>query len=200
MQYPNSISKLIESFSKLPGIGPKTAERLSFYVANKMNEDDVLGFAKGLVNVKRELTTCPVCGHITDQTPCYICTDGGRDRSILTVVEDAKDVIALEKMKEYKGLYHVLNGVISPINGIGPNDINIKALIERLKDEEIKEVIIATNPTVEGESTSMYIAKLLKDTDIKMSRIARGLPVGAGLEYADEVTLLKALEGRSEIK
>jgi recombination protein RecR len=200
MQYPESISKLIESFGKLPGVGPKTAERLTFFVANKMKEEDALNFAKALVNIKRELTKCPICGHITDKTPCDICRDQTRDKSMIAVVEENKDVIAMEKMKEFRGLYHVLNGAISPINGVGPQDINIASLIERLKDEEIQEVILATNTTIEGESTAMYIAKLLESTDIKVTRIARGLPVGGGLEYADEVTLLKALEGRREFK
>jgi recombination protein RecR len=200
MQYPDSVTKLIESFSKLPGIGPKTAERLTFFVANKMKEEDALKFAKSLVNIKRELTKCPVCGNLTDKTPCSICLDQSRDRSIIAVVEENKDVIAMEKMKEYRGLYHVLNGAISPINGIGPQDINVASLIERLKDEGVIEVILATNTTIEGESTAMYIAKLLEKTDISVTRIARGLPVGGGLEYADEVTLLKALEGRRELK
>ncbi len=200
MQYPDSISKLIESFSKLPGIGPKSAERLAFYVANKMKEEDVLNFAKSLVAVKRELMKCPICGNLTDKNPCVICRDTNRDKSIIAVVEENKDVIAIEKMKEYRGLYHVLNGVISPINGVGPQDINIPSLLERLKNDEIKEVILATNTTIEGESTAMYIAKLLEKIDISVTRIARGLPVGGGLEYADEVTLLKALEGRREIK
>ncbi len=200
MQYPEAISKLIESFGKLPGIGPKTAERLTFYVANKMKEEDVLNYAKSLIAVKRELMNCPICGNLTDKNPCSICRDNTRDRSLIAVVEENKDLIAMEKMKEYRGLYHVLNGVISPMNGIGPQDINIPSLIERLKNEEVKEVILATNTTIEGESTAMYIAKLLEKTDIKVTRIARGLPVGGGLEYADEVTLLKALEGRREFK
>lgn len=200
MKYPDSITKLIESFSKLPGIGPKTAERLAFYVADKMKEEDTLNFAKALINIKRELTKCPICGFITDITPCSICADKSRDQSLICVVEEHKDVIAMEKMKEYKGYYHVLNGVISPINGIGPNDINIASLLERLKNEAIQEVILATNTTIEGESTAMYISKILSATGIKVTRIARGLPVGGGLEYADEVTLLRALQGRSEMK
>jgi recombination protein RecR len=200
MKYPDSITKLIESFSKLPGIGPKSAERLTFYVANKMKEDDALKFAKSLINIKRELTNCPVCGFITDITPCAICQDQHRDRSMIAVVEEHKDVIAMEKLKEYKGLYHVLNGAISPINGIGPNDINLPSLLERLKDEGVSEVILATNTTIEGESTAMYISKLLAQSGISVTRIARGLPVGGGLEYADEVTLLRALEGRRELK
>jgi|SRR5690554_416235 len=200
MQYPNAITNLIESLSKLPGVGPKTAERLAFFIANKMKEEDILNFANSLIVVKRDLTDCSVCGNITDKNPCRICTDKTRDRSIIAVVEENKDLIAMEKMKEYKGQYHVLNGVISPINGIGPQDINIPSLLNRLKSDEIKEVILATNTTIEGESTAMYIAKLLEKTDIRVTRIARGLPAGGGLEYADEVTLLRALEGRREIK
>ncbi|HEY8363983.1 MAG TPA: recombination mediator RecR [Haloplasmataceae bacterium] len=200
MQYPEAITNLITSFSKLPGIGPKTAERLAFYVANKMKEEDVLNFAKALISVKRDLVKCSICGNLTDRNICPICRDSSRDHTVIAVVEENKDLIAMEKMKEYKGVYHVLNGVISPINGIGPQDINIASLLERLKNEEIKEVILATNTTIEGESTAMYIAKLLEKTDIKVTRIARGLPVGGGLEYADEVTLLKALEGRRELK
>lgn len=199
MYYPEAIQKLIESFSKLPGIGPKSAERLAVFVATKMKEENVLNFAKGLVSAKRDLMQCSVCGNLTDKNPCAICRDPHRDRSVIAVVEEIKDLIAMEKMKEYRGLYHVLNGVISPMNGIGPQDINIPSLLERLKNEEVKEIILATNTTIEGESTALYIAKLLENTDIKVTRIARGLPVGGGLEYADEVTLLKALEGRREI-
>lgn len=200
MKYPEAITKLIESFSKLPGIGPKTAERLTFFVADKLKEDDALKFAKALVDIKRELTLCPVCGFITDETPCAICRDKTRNQEIIMVVEEHKDVVAMEKMQEYKGLYHVLGGVISPINGMGPNDINIPALLERLKKEEaVKEVILATSTKLEGESTAMYISKLLKPSGIRVTRIARGLPAGGNIEYADEVTLLRALEGRQEI-
>lgn len=200
MKYPEAITKLIESFSKLPGIGPKTAERLTFFVADKLKEEDALKFAKALVDIKRELTICPTCGFITDETPCAICRDSHRNKQVIMVVEEHKDVIAMEKMKEYKGLYHVLHGVISPINGMGPNDINIPTLIERLKkEEEVQEVILATSTKLEGESTAMYIAKLLKPTGIKVTRIARGIPAGGNIEYADEVTLLRALEGRQEI-
>lgn len=200
MNYPESITKLIESFTRLPGVGSKTAERLAFYVANKMTEQDVLNFAKALVSVKRELMKCPACGNLTDLNPCYVCRDTSRDRSMIAVVEENKDVIAIEKMKEYRGLYHVLNGVISPINGVGPQDINIASLFERLKNEEVQEVILATNTTIEGESTALYIAKLLEKSDLRVTRLARGLPIGGGLEYADEVTLLNALEGRRELK
>ncbi|WP_144492739.1 MULTISPECIES: recombination protein RecR [Bacillus cereus group] len=198
MHYPEPISKLIDSFMKLPGIGPKTAVRLAFFVLD-MKEDDVLGFAKALVNAKRDLAYCSVCGHITDRDPCYICDDSHRDQSIVCVVQEPKDVIAMEKMKEYQGVYHVLRGAISPMEGIGPEDINIPQLLKRLHDETVQEVILATNPNIEGEATAMYISRLLKPTGIKVTRIAHGLPVGGDLEYADEVTLSKALEGRREV-
>ncbi|GER68512.1 recombination protein RecR [Weizmannia acidilactici] len=198
MQYPEPITKLMDSFMKLPGIGPKTAARLAFFVLD-MKEDSVLEFAKALVDAKRDLTYCSVCGHITDQDPCYICSDPHRDRSIICVVQEPKDVIAMEKMKEYNGLYHVLHGAISPMDGIGPEDISVPDLLKRLQDETVQEVILATNPNIEGEATAMYISRLLKPTGIKVTRIAHGLPVGGDLEYADEVTLSKALEGRREI-
>lgn len=198
MHYPEPISKLIDSFMKLPGIGPKTAVRLAFFVLD-MKEDDVLDFAKALVNAKRDLAYCSVCGHITDRDPCYICQDSHRDQSVVCVVQEPKDVIAMEKMKEYQGVYHVLRGAISPMEGIGPEDINIPQLLKRLQDETVQEVILATNPNIEGEATAMYISRLLKPTGIKVTRIAHGLPVGGDLEYADEVTLSKALEGRREV-
>lgn len=183
---------------KLPGIGPKTAQRLAFHVLD-MKEDDVVQFAKALIDVKRELTYCSECGHITEQDPCYICQDKQRDRSVICVVEDDKDVIAMEKMREYKGLYHVLHGSISPMDGIGPEDINIPSLINRLKDEEVKELILAMNPNLEGESTAMYISRLVKPIGITVTRLAQGLSVGGDLEYADEVTLSKAIMGRTEM-
>ena len=198
MHYPEPISKLIDSFMKLPGIGPKTAVRLAFFVLD-MKEDDVLGFAKALVNAKRDLAYCSVCGHITDRDPCYICDDSHRDQSVVCVVQEPKDVIAMEKMKEYQGVYHVLRGAISPMEGIGPEDINIPQLLKRLHDETVQEVILATNPNIEGEATAMYISRLLKPTGIKVTRIAHGLPVGGDLEYADEVTLSKAIAGRTEM-
>lgn len=199
MYYPEPISKLMDSFTKLPGIGPKTAVRLAFFVLN-MKEDDVLDFAKALANAKRELTHCSVCGHITDQDPCVICQDETRDQSLICVVQDPKDVIAMEKMREFNGKYHVLHGAISPMDGIGPEDINVPSLINRLKDEEISELILATNPNIEGgEATAMYISRLVKPSGIKTTRIAHGLPMGGDLEYADEVTLSKALEGRREV-
>ena len=198
MHYPEPISKLIDSFMKLPGIGPKTAARLAFFVLG-MKEDTVLDFAKALVNAKMNLTYCSVCGHITDQAPCYIRDDQKRNRDVVCVVHDPKDVIAMEKMREYNGLYHVLHGSISPMDGIGPEDINIPDLLKRLQDDTIQEVILATNPNIEGEATAMYISRLLKPSGIKVTRIAHGLPVGGDLEYADEVTLSKALEGRREL-
>ena len=198
MHYPEPISKLIDSFMKLPGIGPKTAQRLAFHTLD-MKEDDVVKFAKALVDVKRELTYCSVCGHIKENDTCYICEDKQRDHSVICVVEDDKDVIAMEKMREYKGLYHVLHGSISPMDGIGPEDINIPALVERLKNDEVKELILAMNPNLEGESTAMYISRLVKPIGIKVTRLAQGLSVGGDLEYADEVTLSKAIAGRTEM-
>ena len=198
MHYPEPISKLIDSFMKLPGIGPKTASRLAFFVLT-MEEDTVLTFAKSLVDAKRDLTYCSVCGHITDVDPCHICQDQQRDRTIVCVVQDPKDVIAMEKMRDYNGLYHVLHGAISPMDCIGPEDINVPTLIKRLQNAEIEELILATNPTIEGEATAMYISRLVKPSGIKTTRIAHGLPVGVDLEYADEVTLSKAIEGRREL-
>ncbi|QQK78507.1 recombination protein RecR [Salicibibacter cibi] len=198
MQYPAPISKLIDGFMKLPGIGPKTASRLAFYVLN-MKEDDVLDFAKALVNAKRDLTHCSSCFYITDQDPCIICDDSHRDRSVICVVEDSKDVMAMEKMQEYNGLYHVLHGAISPMDGIGPEDIRIPELIKRLQDETVQEVIIASNPSIEGEATAMYLSRMIKPTGIRVTRLAHGLPVGGDLEYADEVTLSRAVEGRREL-
>lgn len=196
--YPEPIAKLIEGFTKLPGIGPKTAQRLTFHVIN-MEEQEVLEIAKALVHVKRDLHYCSVCQNITDVDPCHICNNKTRDRSVICVVQEPKDVIAMEKTREYTGMYHVLNGVISPMEGIGPEDIKIKELLIRLKDEQVKELILATNPNIEGEATAMYLSKLVKPFDIKVTRIAHGLPVGADLEYADEATLTKALEGRREL-
>ncbi|UPM54390.1 recombination mediator RecR [Gottfriedia acidiceleris] len=198
MHYPEPISKLIDSFMKLPGIGPKTAVRLAFFMLD-MKQDDVLDFAKSMIDAKRKLQYCSECGHITDQDPCYICSDQHRDQSTICVVQDTKDVIAMEKMREYQGLYHVLHGAISPMEGVGPEDIKIMELLSRLKDDVVQEIILATNPNIEGEATAMYISRLLKSTGIKITRIAHGLPVGGDLEYADEVTLSKALEGRREL-
>jgi recombination protein RecR len=198
MHYPEPISKLIDSFMKLPGIGPNTAARLAFFVLS-MKEDTVLDFAKALVDAKRNLSFCTICGHITDTDPCRICQDKQRDDTIICVVQDPKDVIALEKMRDYHGLYHVLHGAISPMDGIGPEDINVPPLLKRLQNERVQELILATNPTIEGEATAMYISRLVKPSGIRTTRIAHGLPIGGDLEYADEVTLSKALEGRREL-
>lgn len=198
MLYPAPIAKLIDSFTKLPGIGIKTATRLAFYTIG-MSDEDVNEFAKNLLSAKRELTYCSVCGNLTDDDPCSICTDKTRKRSVILVVEDSKDVSAMEKIQEYHGLYHVLHGLISPMNGVGPDDINLKSLITRLMDSEVSEVIIATNATADGEATAMYISRVLKPAGIKVTRLARGLAVGADIEYADEVTLLRAIENRTEL-
>jgi recombination protein RecR len=196
--YPAPISRLIEQFMKLPGIGPKTATRLAFHVLT-MNEADVREFSAALIDVKTKLTECQVCCNITDISPCSICADKSRDDSLLCVVQDPKDVIAMERTHEYHGRYHVLHGAISPMEGIGPNEIRIRELLQRVADSNVSEVVLATNPNVEGEATAMYISKLLKPFDIRVTRIAHGLPVGGDLEYADEVTLAKALEGRRQI-
>jgi recombination protein RecR len=198
MQYPEPIAKLIESFMKLPGIGQKTATRLAFFTID-MREEDVNAFAKALLSAKRDLHFCSICGNLTEDDPCEICRDKTRDRSMILVVEEPKDVMAMEKMREYHGLYHVLHGVLSPMEGTGPEDINIPSLIARLHDEEVKEVIIATNATTEGEATAIYLSRLIKPAGIKVTRLAHGLAVGSDIEYADEVTLLKAVEGRREL-
>ncbi|MGN2341364.1 recombination mediator RecR [Streptococcus dysgalactiae] len=198
MFYPTPIAKLIESYSKLPGIGVKTATRLAFYTIG-MSDEDVNDFAKNLLAAKRELTYCSICGNLTDDDPCSICTDTSRDQTTILVVEDAKDVSAMEKIQEYHGYYHVLHGLISPLNGVGPDDINLKSLITRLMDGKVTEVIVATNATADGEATSMYISRVLKPAGIKVTRLARGLAVGSDIEYADEVTLLRAIENRTEL-
>lgn len=198
MFYPEPIAKLIDSFARLPGIGPKTAARLAFYVL-RMKEEDVIDFAKALVNVKRNLTYCSVCCNITDTDPCRICSDKSRDMSVICVVQEPKDLVAMERTREYTGHYHVLNGAISPMDGVGPDDIRIAELLRRLSDERVQEMILATNPNIEGEATAMYLSRLVKPFGIKVTRIAHGLPVGGDLEYADEVTLSRALEGRREL-
>ena len=196
--YTGPITRLIEEFSKLPGVGRKTAQRLAFHIIN-MNTNDVEALSKAIIEAKREIRYCSVCCNITDTDPCSMCSNKNRDDSIICVVEDPRDVAAMEKTKEFNGKYHVLNGVISPMDGIGPDMIRIKELIQRLSNQDVKEIIMATNPTIEGEATAMYIARLLKPMGIKVTRIAHGLPVGGDLEYADEVTLLKAVEGRREL-
>lgn len=196
--YSPTIERLIESFEKLPSIGHKTATRLAFYMLNQSKEatDE---FINSIIEAKKNLKYCSKCFNITDTDPCPICASPKRDQGIICVVEDVKDVVAMEKTHEFKGVYHVLHGSISPMNGIGPEDIKIKELLERLKDTDVKEIIIATNPRVEGEATAIYLSKLIKPIGIKVTRIAHGIPVGGDLEYTDEVTLSKALEGRREL-
>ena len=199
MQYPEPIAKLIASYMKLPGVGEKTATRLAFYTIG-MDEDDVKDFSKALVSVKEDLHYCSICGNITEDDPCPICKDQGRDQTTIVVVENSRDVMAMERMNEYHGLYHVLHGTISPSEGTGPMDINISSLIERLKKHsEVKEVIIATNASMDGETTAQYLAKLLKPAGIKVTRLAHGLSAGADIDYTDEVTLFKAVKGRTEM-
>lgn len=199
MQYPEPIAKLIDSFMKLPGIGYKTATRLAFFTLD-MQKDDVTDFAKALISAQRDLRFCSICGNITEDDPCDICQDASRDQKTVLVVEDSKDVMSMEQMKECHGLYHVLHGVLSPMDGKGPEDINIASLLTRLqKNEAIKEVIIATNATPEGEATAMYISRLIKPSGIKVTRLAHGLSVGSDIEYADQMTLYKAVEGRTEM-
>lgn len=197
-QYPKPLNQLINELSRLPGVGSKTAQRLAFHIL-AMDDRDAFRLSEAIRNAKETMRYCSVCGNLTDQDPCSICADETRDRSVICVVESPRDVAAMEKIKEYKGLYHVLHGAISPMDGIGPEEINLKSLILRLQDDSIKELIIATNPTIEGEATAMYIARLIKPTGIVVSRIAHGIPVGGDLEYADEVTLLKAVEGRRQL-
>ncbi|GGA58807.1 recombination protein RecR [Kroppenstedtia guangzhouensis] len=198
MNVPEPISNLIDGFMRLPGIGPKTAQRLAFFVLG-MEEEDVMELAKALVHAKRDLKRCQVCSNITDQPVCSICRDKNRDRSMICVVQDPRDVIAMERTREYVGLYHVLHGAISPMEGIGPDELSIPDLLKRLEDETVQEMILATNPNIEGEATAMYLQRLVKPFGVKVTRIAHGLPVGGDLEYADEVTLTKALEGRREL-
>lgn len=199
MQYQEPIAKLIASYMKLPGIGEKTATRLAFYTIG-MDDEDVQDFSKSLVAVKKDLHYCSICGNITEDDPCPICKDQGRDQSTILVVEHSRDVMAMERMNEYHGLYHVLHGTISPSEGTGPMDINIPSLIERLKKHsEVKEVIVATNASMDGETTAQYLAKLLKPAGIKVTRLAHGLSAGADIDYTDEVTLFKAVQGRTEM-
>ena len=196
--YSPSIEKLIEAFEKLPSIGNKTAARLAFHILNS-SEAETNEFIEAIVNAKKNLKYCSKCYNITDTDPCPICGNTGRDQSVICVVEDVKDVVAMERTHEFKGVYHVLHGVVSPMNGIGPDDIKIKELLARLMDGQVKEIILATNPRVEGEATAMYLSKLIKPLGIKVTRNAHGIQVGGDLEYTDEVTLSKALEGRREL-
>lgn len=198
MIYPKSIAALIEHFQKFPSIGPKSAQRMAFYML-RMPMSEVQKFAQAMIDAKENTKTCEICFNISSESPCEICTSTKRDRSTICVVAETKDLIAIEKTNEYKGLYHVLQGLISPLDGIGAEDVRIKELLNRLTDEGVSEIILALPPSVEGEATSLYLTKLIKPFGIKISRIAFGLPVGADLEYADEITLARAIEGRREI-
>ena len=198
MIYPKSIATLIEQFQKFPSVGPKSAQRMAFYLL-RMPKSEVEKFAQSMLDAKENTKTCEICFNLSSTSPCEICTSPQRDKSTICVVAETKDLIAIEKTNEYKGLYHVLQGLISPMDGIGADDIRIKELLNRLTDENVKEVILALSPSVEGEATSLYLNKLIKPFGIKISRIAFGLPVGADLEYADEITIAKAIEGRREL-
>lgn len=198
-QYPRPLGRLVGELSKLPGIGNKTAQRLAFHILS-LEDQEADSLSDAIREAKHAMRYCSVCGNLTDQDPCSICSDQSRRHDVICVVESPRDVMAMERIREYNGQYHVLNGVISPMEGVGPEDINLRSLIVRLQREpQIQEVILATNPNIEGEATAMYIARLLKPSGIKVTRIAHGLPVGGDLEYADEVTLLKAVEGRTEL-
>lgn len=196
--YAPSIEKLIESFEKLPSIGNKTAARLAFHILDA-TEEETNEFVQAILDAKKNLKYCSQCYNITDTDPCPICSNQNRDHTVICVVEDVRDVVAMERTHEFKGVYHVLHGSISPMNGVGPDDIKIKELLSHLMGGEVKEIILATNPRVEGEATAMYISKLVKPLGVKVTRIAHGIPVGGDLEYTDEVTLSKALEGRREL-
>ncbi len=198
MIYPKAIAALIEQFQKLPSIGPKSAQRMAFHIL-KMPLSEVQKFAEALIVAKEQTKACEICFNLSTTSPCEICSATNRNRSVICVVAETKDLIAIEKTNEYHGLYHVLQGLISPMDGIGADDIRIKELLTRLTDDNVQEVILALSPSVEGEATSLYLTKLIKPFGIKISRIAFGLPVGADLEYADEVTLAKAIEGRREL-
>ncbi len=198
MIYPKPIATLIEYFQKFPSVGPKSAQRMAFQVL-KMPLDEVKKFADAIVEAKTQTCSCEICFNLSNTSPCEICQSTKRDRSTICVVAEPKDLIAIEKTNEYHGLYHVLQGLISPMEGIGADDIRIKELLTRLANDEVKEIILALSPSVEGEATSMYLTKLIKPFGIKISRIAFGLPVGSDIEYADEITIVKALEGRHEV-
>lgn len=195
MEYTKPLAQLIEFFQKFPGIGPKSAQRMAFHLL-KMPLGEVERFSGILVEAKKNIHYCDICFNMSASNPCEICSDTRRDRSVICVVAETKDLIAVEKTREYKGLYHVLQGTLSPLDGIGVEDLRIKELLTRVADEEVKEIILALSPSVEGEATSMYLTKLLKPFNIKISRIAFGLPIGSDLEFADEITLAKAIEGR----
>lgn len=198
MYYPEPIARLIQELSKLPGIGPKTAQRLAFHLVF-LSLSEVQRLARAIVEAREKIIHCSTCYNLADTDPCPICRSERRDRSVICVVEEPRDVVAMERTREFRGLYHVLQGAISPMDGIGPDDIRIKELLQRLSSPDLKEVILATNPNIEGEATAMYLARLIKPMGLRVTRIARGLPVGGDLEFVDEVTLGKALEGRREV-
>jgi recombination protein RecR len=196
--YPEPVARLIEALQRLPGIGPKTAQRLTFFLL-KRPADEVAGLAEALSQLKQLIVYCSVCFNVTQEDPCRICRDPRRDARLLCIVEEPNDLLAVERTREFRGRYHVLLGALSPLDGIGPEDIKVRELLTRLERESAEEIILATNPSVEGEATAIYLAKLLKPFAVRITRIARGLPVGGDLEYADEVTLAKALEGRKDM-
>jgi recombination protein RecR len=195
---PEPVARLIEEFRRLPGIGPKTASRLTFFLLRAPAEQ-AESLAEALRQLRERITFCSICFNITEESPCPVCRDEGRDRSVICVVEEPLDVLAIERTREYRGLYHVLHGAISPMDGIGPEDLRIRELIHRLGDGSVAEVILATNPSLEGEATAMYLHRQLAPLGVRVTRLARGLPVGGDLEYADEITLSRALEGRREM-
>lgn len=196
--YAEPVARLIEQLGKMPGIGPKTAQRLAFYLLNN-DPKESKELASAIIDAREKIKYCTVCSNLTDIDPCIICRDESRNRAVICVVEEPRDVVAIEKTREYRGLYHILQGTISPMDGIGPDELKIKELLSRLQDAGIGEIIVATNPDIEGEATAMYLARLIKPLGIRVSRLAHGLPVGGDIEYADEVTLSKAFEGRREI-
>jgi recombination protein RecR len=198
MNYPKALEDLIDEFMKYPGIGRKTAERYALFTVNRLDRESAGQFASAIAAVKDKIIHCPICGHLTETDPCRICADTNRNQGIILVLESPKDVFTIEKSGNYHGLYHVLNGNLSPLNGIGPDELNLKSLWTRVQNENVKEVIIATSGTQEGEATAMYIKRILKGTDILVTRIAYGVPVGANLEYTDDVTLNRAIENRRE--
>lgn len=196
--YAPPLARLIEELSKLPTVGPRTAQRLAFFMLS-MKAEEAEALASAILECKRRIRHCSVCGNITEDDPCVFCTNGRRDRSVICVVEDPRDVAAMERTREFKGVYHVLRGAISPLDGIGPDDLRIAELLQRVKAGGVREVIVATNPRVEGEATALYLSKVLKPLGVRVTRIAHGLPVGGDLEYADEVTLARSLEGRRDL-
>ncbi len=193
------LARLIDEFHKLPGVGPKSAQRLAYYLL-RMPPADAQSLASAILEVKERVTLCSICQNVTEVDPCRVCSDDRRERTIICVVEEPLDILALERSHSYRGLYHVLHGAISPMDGIGPEDLKVSELLQRLRGDSVEEIILATNPNLEGEATSMYLTRLLKPLGVKVTRLARGLPVGGDLEYADDVTLARALEGRQEMQ